>query len=125
MATPIKNKYFILRTRQRTSISGDGGEYLLAIDNIQTILGGDYISVVYAGGLVVKLMFSNLDGTVVNLDPHKEGVISYMTNSALRLLESPNVSFKIPYKFPGAVSTAGEQMYINQVQICLFTTACV
>ena len=124
MATPIKNKYFILRTRQRTSISSDGGEYLLAIDNIQTILGGAFISVVYAGGIVVKLMFTNLDGTVANLDTHKEGVISYMTNSAIRLLESPNVSFKIPYKFPGAVSTAGDQMYINEVQLCQFTTGC-
>jgi len=125
MATPIKNKYFIVRTRQRTSTTSDGGEYLLAIDNIQTIIGGTFISVVYAGGLVVKLMFTNIDGTVVNLDDHKEGVISYMTNSAIRLLESPNVSFKIPYKFPGAVSITGEQMYINEVQLCMFDTPCI
>lgn len=127
MATPIKNKYLIVRTRCATQATGTGGEYMLAIDNIQTIIGGDYISVVYAGGVVVKLEFANIDATAVNLDPHREGVVSYLTNSAIRLLESNDVSFKVPYKFPQAFGSTGEQMYLNKVRVCVLdpgTSAC-
>lgn len=123
--TSVTGKYLIFRTKMKNSGLGSGGKYLVAVDNIMTILGGTYLSIVYQGGLVITITFVNKTGTATGLKAHYEGIISYLTESVTRLIDSDNTTFEIPYAFPQAFDSNDEQMYINTIEICQYTTACV
>ena len=122
--TSVTGKYLIIRTKMQPTGAGTGGSYLLGVDGIMTIIGGNYLSVIYPGGLIVKLSFQNLNGTSTNLKSGNETIVTYLTNSIIRLLNSTNTTFEIPYKFPNAVDSSGHQMFVSTITICQDTTAC-
>jgi len=119
---PVRNKYLIITTRP--DATKNSGRYMVAIDNIISFIPGSYMSFLYANGMVVRLNFANETGSSTVLKSGNDNIVSYFTDTITRLLNSTDSTFKVPYKIPAAVDALGEQMYVNTITFCQFTTAC-
>tara|TARA_R100000655_G_scaffold53926_2_gene91934 strand:+ start:22026 stop:22409 length:384 start_codon:yes stop_codon:yes gene_type:complete len=121
--TSVTGKYLILKTKAKVAGFGTGGTYLIAIDNIMTILAGGSLQIVYQGGLIITVTFVNKTGTATGIKADNETIITYLTNSVTRLMDSNNSTFEIPYAFPEATGSTGEQMYVNEITVCIVGAA--
>tara|TARA_R100001510_G_scaffold56395_1_gene61856 strand:- start:2501 stop:2839 length:339 start_codon:yes stop_codon:yes gene_type:complete len=108
------SKYLIVKT---TPTSGNsGGRYPVSADNILTIVSGVDLSIVYAGGVVVKITM------IENIKIGDEGVASFFTSRIRTLQESANSTIEVNNIIPNVYAASGNAMKVASISSCVLAT---